>query len=154
MSFCSSFMPEKNRLYKLLLQLLYIYFLTINFSVETWNGGTLEIHFSKKQTMCVRKKTWHQLNLPFCFSIATHYSTLQKKIRYMIITCLKLELFGKIICNYNYYYLFRKRFEFNYRYTKPYIRYVNAYSLFPFSYLSKIYNYMNIHTSRLGIQVL
>ena len=63
----------------------------------------------------------------------------------MIITCLKLELFGKIICNYNYYYLFRKRFEFNYRYTKPYIRYVNAYSLFPFSYLSKIYNYMNIH---------
>ena len=56
-------------------------------------------------------------------------------------------------CNYNYYYLFRKRFEFNYRYTKPYIRYVNAcictHSIFPFSYQV---NYMNIYTLRLAIQ--
>ena len=60
-------------------------------------------------------------------------------------TSLEFKFISGKLCNYNYYYLFRKRFEFNYRYTKPYIRYVNAcictHSIFPFSYQV---NYMNI----------
>ena len=68
-------------------------------------------------------------------------------------TSLEFKFISGKFCNYNYYYLFRKRFEFNYRYTKPYIRYVNAcictHSIFPFSYQV---NYMNIYTSRLAIQ--